>query len=236
MPNSPFIHKHIVTLIALLAAWPAQAAENLLFGGAEASGHRARYAQIGVVSALPGSQMGQGWAVRGVVNGLTYKYRGGPGNVEADALGGELTAGYMQSGAKGWWSAFTGPSYRHTDLSPNDPTSDARGGNWGWMIQGEGEYMLSPVFKANLTGNYSIANNNPYWTRARLLYRLAGDMFVGPEGAFQGDSDYNAWQLGAALVGIPLDTNTQMGLKAGVRKTEDFSSSAYVGVEFGYAF
>lgn len=230
-------HKLITVLAAaLVLTQQVRADDSLLFGGAEIGGHRSSYGQIGVLTALPGSQLGNGWVARGLVEGVTYKYNQTPSEIDGDALGVQATAGYQRSGEPGWWALYTGPVYRHTDLSPDDRTNDARGGDIGWIVQGEGERRLTKDFKINLGGNYMFSGNNAFWTRLRLLWRLDGDIYAGPEGTYQGDDEYRAWSLGAGVFGVALDKNTTLGLKAGVRKNEDFSLSPYGGIEIGYTF
>lgn len=224
------------TAVLCLFSFGSAHAESLVFGGVEGSGHRSSYGQLGVLTPLPGSTLGNGWHARAVAEGLTYKYQGGPGTIKGDAAGGQVTAGYQQSGAPGWWGFFTGPAYRYTDLSPNDPSSKAEGSTWGWMVQGEAEHKFTPDFKVNLAGNYTFSDSAAFWSRVRLLYRMDGEIYAGPEGVYQGDDDYAAWQLGAAVVGMALDKQTTLGLKAGVRKVENFSLSPYAGVEMGRSF
>lgn len=228
---------NLALVALLLAVAPAHAeGDALLFTGAEFSGHRSNYGQVGAVVPLPGNTFGNGFVVRGAAYGLTYKYENAGRDIDGDAVGGELTAGYQSSGAPGWWAFYTGPTYRHTSLSPNDPASKADGGNAGWIFQGEGERKLTQDIKLALAGNYVVAENSAFWTRVRLLYRIDGEMFAGPEGIYQGDEDYNAWAVGAGLFGIALDDNTLLGVKGGVRKVEDFSLSPYGGFELGYTF
>lgn len=228
----------VAALVALPGAASAASTQNnsLLIAGTEISGHRSTYGQVGLITPLPGSQLGNGWVARGIVYGTTYKYDSNGRNIDGDVVGGELTAGYQKASGPGWWAFYTGPTYRHTELSPNDPSSDADGGNVGWIVIGEGERNFTKNFKVNLSGNYTFASNDEFWTRLRLLYRVDGELYAGPEAVYQGDGDYSAWQLGAGLFGFALDENTMLGVKAGVRKVEDLSASPYGGLEIGYRF
>jgi hypothetical protein len=229
-----FLTAAAMSLLSLPAL--AAAGDNLLFTGGEVSGHHNNYGQVGMIVPLPGSTLGNGWATRGVVDGLTYKYDESGANIDADAIGGQLTVGYQSSGEPGWWALYSGPSYRYTDLSPKDPANRARGSDFSWIVLAEGERKLTQDFKVNLSGNYLISGNDAFWTRARLLYRVSGEMFFGPEGVWQGDNQYHAWQIGAGLFGIPLDQNTMLGVKGGMRKSDHFTASPYGGLEVGYKF
>lgn len=226
----------LITAVTLLSSLsPALAQERLFIGSAEVSGHRSRYAQAGVIVPLPGSTLGNGYVVRGVAHALSYQYQGRT-RIDADAAGAELALGYQGSGEGGWWGASTGPLVRYTDLSPSDPGSDARGTRISWLVQAEGERHLTPDIKAGLIGNYAFGANDAYWSRLRLLHRISGAVYAGPEGILQGDEDYNAWQVGAGVFGIALSPGAELGVKAGARKVEKLSTSAYVGVELGYSF
>jgi len=232
---SYYTSRLLVACLIVAAAAPALAGDNLIFGGGEVSGHDSSYGQVGVVTPLPGNTMSDGWAVRATTDALTYKYRATQ-DIKATGAGGQVTLGYQEAGAPGWWAFFTGPVFQYTHLSPDDPASRARGGVWGWIAQGEGEYFLTKNLKGNLGGSYIFAGNDAFWTRLRLLYRVSGQMFVGPEGIYQGDSDYRAWELGGGLFGIALDADTQLGLHAGVRKVQNFAASPYGGLEVGRSF
>lgn len=228
--------RKILFLGVYFLANPVLAAESLAIAGAEVSGHRNAYGQLGVITPLPGNTLGDGFVARGVVSGVTYQYEGAPGTVDGDALGGELMLGYQQSGAPGWWAFYTGPVVRYTELSPNDPGSDADGTQAGWGVQGEAERFVTDDFKVNFGASYALMENNPFWTRIRLLYRIERNIFAGSEGTYQGDRDYRAWSAGAVVTGIPLTDKADLGFKAGVRKTEDLSLSPYGGVELGWRF
>ncbi len=228
--------------LGLLAASPSLASEdafgdqNLAIAGAEVSGHHSAYGLLGAITPLPGSTLGNGFVARLIASGLTYQYEGAPGDVDGTAFGGEASIGYQGSDAGGWWGIYAGPGYRYTHLSPDDRTSDARGSNYTLNLQAEVERNVTQNVKTNLTGSYAAFGNNAYWTRARLLERVSGSIFVGPEAGLQGDDDYRAWQLGAAVTGIEVNSRASLGVKAGVRKAENFSASPYGGLELGVKF
>ncbi|MBY0406670.1 MAG: cellulose biosynthesis protein BcsS, partial [Rickettsiales bacterium] len=131
---------------------------------------------------------------------------------------------------------YAGPAYRHVLLSPNDPTSEARGGTVSARIQAEGEQQVVPGLKVNALAGTDISSNTGYWGRVRPLAQVEGDIYVGPEVAVMGDQDYSAYQVGVAVVGIHLTDKTLVGINGGYRKTEDQPSSGYGGLELGSRF
>lgn len=207
--------------------------DTLIVGGVEMSEDNASYALIGAITPLPGSTFGNGYVARIFASRLTYSYKA-TRRIEAESYGSELSVGFQNSGEHGWWGIYAGPGYRYTDLSPNDPSSEANGSLATVKLQAEGERYLSQDIKANINTSFEAFATNGYWTRARLLWRYQGDIFIGPEAIYQGDDDYDAWSAGAGIFGIPVFDTTNLGFKAGVHRTDGFDLAPYGGIEFGF--
>lgn len=228
--------KRILYAGLLITASVAQADDSMVVGGGQLGGQNSSYSTIGLITPLPGTTAGSGWVSRIFVEELTYRYKTGTRNIDGTGFGGNASVGYQIASDKGWLGAYAGPSYMHTRLSPNDHESAARGHRFNLRSQLEGEYALTSDFKLNGIGTYAPFESHPYWTRLRTLYRISGNIYMGPEGVYQGDEDYKAWSAGLALVGIPITEKSSLGFNAGVHKTENFNAAAYGGLEFGVSF
>lgn len=229
---------HAQPVPAMPQAAPAQKNDEWLFVGAgQVGGQNNSYGTVGVVAPLPGSQLGNGWVARVFADEVSYRFRGSRNQkVDAQGYGGSATVGYMVSDDKGWAGLYAGPAYRFVDLKPNDPTSKASGATVSARIQAEGERFVAQDTKMNVLGGTDISDNTGYWARGRVLQRVEGDIFIGPEGFVMGDQDYRAYQVGVAVVGMHLTDKTQIGINGGYRKTEDQDGAAYGGLELGSRF
>lgn len=212
------------------------APQAMVVAAGQGGGQHSSYGTAGVITAWPGSTLGNGWVSRVFAEEMGYRYRTGGRTIDGTALGGSVTFGYQHSYADGWLGTYAGVAYRHTHLSPDDAGSDARGNNTAFRLQGEGEQFLTPDFKLNANAVGDFSSNTSYWGRLRALYRVSGDIFAGPEGSYQGDHDYKAWEGGLAVVGVPVTDKSSLGMDAGVRKAENVPITGYAGLEFGAAF
>lgn len=211
--------------------------DTQVIAAGQVGGERNSYGTVGVVHALPGSKLGDGWVARVFADEVTYKYNGtGNRSVDATGFGGSASVGYMGSGPQGWYGVYAGPAYKHVHESPVDPNSDARGGTISARVQAEGDLNTSQDTKINALAGTDISSNTGYWARVRPMVRVAGDIYAGPEGAVMGDQDYHAYQAGVAVVGIHLTDKTQVGINGGYRKTKDQAGTGYGGVELGSRF
>ena len=211
--------------------------ENQFVAAGQIGGQRNSYGTVGVITPLPGSHLGDGWVARVFADEVTYQYKGAANReVDATGLGGAASVGYMGSDDSGWYGVYAGPAYKHVHESPSDPTSDARGGTISARFQAEGEKNLTKDVKINALAGTDISSNTGYWARVRPLVRVSGDIYAGPEASFSGDQDYNAYQVGVAVVGVHLTDKTQVGVDGGFRKTEKQASSGYGGLELGSRF
>lgn len=225
-------------LLAGLTSTGASAYDNLAFAGGEISGNNGAYGGVGVIGAIPGtnSTFGNGWVYRVVGEGLSYSYDKNGGDIDATSFGGEVALGYQRSfESKSWLAAYAGPTYHNTDLSPNDPGNDNRGGKFGFKVQAEGEKYLASNFKLGGSASYTF-NYDSHWVRGRVLYAPTGTFFVGPEVVYQGDDSYKSWSAGAVINTILINESTDLGFKGGYKKTENQSGGGYGGVEVSHSF
>lgn len=222
--------------LVLLGVTSAHAEDWMFLSGVDVGGQHSNYAMVGLLAPLPGYRLGKGWVARGLVDGLTYRYDKNNTDIDATAFGGEASLGWMNSNEDGWFGLYAGAVLRETDLSPDDPGSEARGTKASARFSAEGERKFGADWKVGAMASYSAFADNSYWNRVRVLYRFDDSIFAGPEATYQGSDDYSAWGVGAALVGIKLGERGELGMKAGMRKAEDVSASPYAGLELGWMF
>ena len=98
-------------------------------------------------------------------------------------------------------------------------------------VQAGGEVVVSPEFVFNAFAAYT-TGTEAYWARVRLLYRLPSGLRTGPELIAHGNTVYDAGQVGWVVTGIKLTASTEIGVKAGARRTRGESTHPYGGVEF----
>ena len=187
------------------------------------------YVGGGVVSALPGSRLGRGWAQRYWVDSFTYSYDAGTRRIKAEVWGAEAMIGYQASRQRVSGAIYVGARYSDARLSPDDPGSALRGQQWFPKVQVEGDALLSPVWRANAMASYTFGLDG-YWGRLRLLRGIGGSKFVGPEFVYQGDPSYSSLKVGAVYGGISLASWVSLNLKGGYR-WQTGANSPYVGAE-----
>lgn len=214
---------------------PAWAQDGIALAGVEASRDN-RYAYLGTVLPLPGSQLGQGYVQRYWLDYVAYRYEKTPQlEIDTRISGAEAALGYQRSNASGWWGAYLGARYANTRLRPDDPDNDDRGRRLRAKLQFEGETDMTAGWRINGIASHLVGDAN-YWARLRLQTQLRNQWRVGPEVLVQGDSNYSAYKVGAFVGNIELGASTALTLKAGVNKPEDDPASAYVGAEFYIPF
>ena len=202
--------------------------------GAETAGV-ASYAYLGHVSPLPGGDFGAGWVKRFWLDWSEYRYDKGGVEIKAKSPGVDAALGYQKADAGGWWAAYLGAAYRDTQLSPDDPDSDARGRRVRAKLQLEGEVNLENEWRIAGIAGY-IAGQDGYWTRVRALRGALGGWRLGGEATLQGDPSYRAAQLGAVVV-LPRTTGGwDVAFKLGGRRVEGLDARAYFGIEVGGFF
>lgn len=226
--------RHVMLgLLACAGSAIVEADDRLLLAGGEYS-DAAYYAYTGVVLPGPGREDGQGFLQRYWLDRFGYEYDGGPGRVEARAWGAEAALGYGASSAAGWWSAYLGVRYTDTDLTPDDPSAEARGSQVGGKIQLEAERALSAAWRASAIVSYANQQNG-YWGRARLMHGQTRARAFGVEFVASGNDEVDSTATGLVFTASPVDSRWSASLKAGYR-FQDEGDGAYGGLEFGYRF
>lgn len=219
--------------ILLLPAFAA-AGERLALAGAEAS-EGAYYSYLGAVLPAPGRAGGLGWLQRYWFDAYGYEYDSGTGPLtKARAYGVEAALGYGTRMPGGWASAYLGLRHADTDLSPDDPSAKARGGQTGLKLDVQGEQELAPGWRGNGIASVTSAERG-WWLRGRLLHDLSPEKSLGGEVVVGGNDESRSRALGLVLLLKPESRPWSVGLKAGYRRDSD-SDGIYAGFELGYGF
>jgi hypothetical protein len=222
---------------ALMAMWvmPTWAQEGVVLAGVEASRDK-QYAYLGVVTPLPGQHLGQGFVQRYWLDYNAYSYEKLPYQyIDSAVTAVDAALGYQQSDAHSWWAGYLGANYADTRLSPNDPDNDSQGKQWHARLQFEGETDVAEGWRGNGIVSYLVGDFN-YWARLRLNTTLKNQLHVGPELVVQGDSYYDAYELGVFVGNIPFGQTSALTLKGGVSQSSNEAASLYLGAEFYIPF
>jgi hypothetical protein len=222
---------------AVVALWgmSAWAQEGIVLSGVEASRDN-QYAYLGVVMPLSGQRLGQGFVQRYWLDYTGYSYEKQPfQTIDSAVMAVEAALGYQQSNASSWWAGYLGTNYADTRLSPNDPDNTNQGRQWYARLQLEGETDVAAGWRGNGIASYVIGDFN-YWARLRLQTTLGNQLHIGPELVVQGDSYYDAYELGMFVGNIKLGETSALTLKGGVSQSSNESASLYLGAEFYIPF
>jgi len=229
----------LLSALSLFLCSPASARDILLLGGTEGSVGDGSiynyYAYVSIIAPLSQNRIGDGFVQKYWLDYLGYNYMADSQEIDATGIGIEGALGYQFSGASGWGGAYIGIRYSDTRLSPDNPDSRVRGSQLWAKIQLEGEKKLDPGWKINGIGSYILALDG-YWIRGRVMYRTHNEVFTGPEIVSQGDPEYRAWQWGWFITGFEPMPNMDLGVKAGIRRTEKAESGVYLGVELSRSY
>lgn len=218
--------------LALVSATPALAQDRgVAFAGGSAGNGAIGYA--GVVVALPGDSLGNGFAVRASGGGGTYRYQGAPGEVEAEYVSGELALVYQMSGSWGWANLSAGPRVSHTRLSPEDLSNRLRGTRVDAALQTDG--AVGQAWQLGWFGSLGV-NDRAYVTEVRLG-RLVSDAGtrLGVEGGLQGDRSYTRGNAGA-FVSTRLAPKWEARLSGGVTEEAGRNARGYVSLGASHVF
>ena len=199
----------------------------------------------GAIRALNGDLGKEGVMLRALGVYVDYEYdtflpfptrRG----IDGDAGIFDLMLGYQFLGPGHRAAIYVGGEYQNHDLSPNDPSNDVNGTEWGFKVSGEFETNETSRLYVGLIGSYSTAYET-YWSRARVGARV--DRYVlGVEGLLHGNEGYDAERLGG-FVNIPLGFNYgTLSVSAGYQWADEDSSGfgggsgAYGSAGVSFAF
>lgn len=191
---------------------PARAAQNTVTVYAGGQFGFSNYGYLGGTFALPGSSIGNGFAIRTVGFTGGYDYLHSSTLVHAYFSGAEVDALYQFS-SKDFWNEFSaGARYADTSLSPYDPTNRRRGSQVEFAAGVDGGTVSGP-WRVDWYGSYGTFLED-YAARLSLTHTLAPGVRFGAEGYAEGDPTYDLRQVGPYL-GIGLGANAELQFSGG---------------------
>ncbi len=178
-----------VPALALLALGPTAGARaddlrTVFFAGLD-SGH-SLHAHVGFKHALGTSLDADGWLVMGTVGA------GESGGERGRKGGGSVMAGRQWSLPRLHAAVFLGPELqRDGGLRPG--------------LRGQGEIWARPSDATLLTATVIAGTaRSEVWGRLSAGYRVADEVFVGPEASAKRERDWHEWRAGLHLTGLRL--------------------------------
>lgn len=205
-------------------ALDAQAVSVLGLTGYDGSSDSAFAYAAGIVqfpqAASPWVPLARAW-----INYFRYRYDSGGTDITARADGARFSIGLSYVREGGYTTATVGVATTDTRI-PAGFSSDVQGSRTGAFFDIADVHALTPRIKTDGMASYSTADRS-YWSRARLLFRPAQSIYIGPEASFQGSPDYAEYRLGGAMTDIPLGAHASFQLSGGYQKIRHVAGGEY---------
>jgi hypothetical protein len=203
----------------------AACADNVgFFAGGQAD--FSNYVFMGATVALPGSSIGTGFALRGLVTTGGYNYiNTGLGTIKANFGGGELDAVYQLTLKSFWSDLAVGVNDTYTNLVPYDPTNPLRGQQAELRVSSDGGKVAGP-WRADWFGYYG-PRLEDYEARIDGTHALSSLWRLGIEAYAEGNPTYHLHQVGP-FAGVNLGQKTELQFSAGEAWESGFTPRAYV--------
>jgi hypothetical protein len=191
----------------------------------------ATYAFDGVIIAFNRDISKDGWALRAYGSRVDFDQE-----PTGDGRGwqGDLMLGYLFNRGAFSGGIYAGADYQNYKLSPDDPTTNVRGTEWGFKVAADVTSSDDRPLYVSMAGSYSTAFDS-YWTRLRLGHNR-NRVVYGIEGQAFGNQDFNAQRLGGFLTfQIPLRPSTplEVTLSVGHQFVNDSNSGTEVSTGGG---
>jgi hypothetical protein len=223
----------VIGAYALVGPAGARADDHVqLFAGAQ--GDYSNYVYLGATVALPGSSIGNGFAIRGLVNTGGYNYINTPlGVVKANFSGAELDGVYELSKKNFWTDLALGANYTYTNLSPFDPTNRRAGRQVEFRMSLDGGGVAGP-WRADWTGFYGTRLYD-YAARLGVTHAISPRWRLGAEGYTEGDPTYHLNQVGP-YVAVDFTDRSELQFSGGWSWESGFNPRNYVRASFYQRF
>jgi hypothetical protein len=223
----------VIAAYALVGPVGARADDHVqLFAGAQ--GDYSNYVYLGATVALPGSSIGNGFAIRGLVNTGGYNYINTPlGVVKANFSGAELDGVYELSKKNFWTDLALGANYTYTNLSPFDPTNRRAGRQVEFRMSLDGGDVAGP-WRADWTGFYGTRLYD-YAARLGVTHAISPRWRLGAEGYTEGDPTYHLNQVGP-YVAVDFTDRSELQFSGGWSWESGFNPRNYVRASFYQRF
>ncbi|MEO6834771.1 MAG: cellulose biosynthesis protein BcsS [Candidatus Tumulicola sp.] len=199
-----------------------------LFAGAQ--GDYSNFVYLGATAALPGSTIGRGFALRGIVNTGGYNYPSDTlGPVKAHFTGGELDAMYQISSPTFWSDFGAGVSASNTSLSPFDPSNRRHGAQTELRLDLDGGSSGGP-WRTDWFGYYGTRLYD-YGARLGITHAISPDWRLGAEVYTEGDPTYHLNQIGP-YAAVQLSHRSELQVSGGFSWESGFNPRNYVRASF----
>jgi hypothetical protein len=171
------------------------------------------YGEAGAVFALNRNLNAPGWLFRLKGGGGHYEYNRAPGLVQGvDFEAGEVMIGYQTFIGGARLSGYVGANVESHD-NKTDPLATVKGTRGGIKAQGEIFAPLSDRWYVFALGNISSVFTS-YYTEAKLGYRVAPLIAIGPEVQALGNDRFDNVRLGP-FVAFDIGPQSQLILSGG---------------------
>lgn len=194
----------------------------LLFAGADL--WREGGAGHGGLIWSPNGLANEGFALKLMLGGGTYRYTVGPTPVDARQFVGAVMPGWRFKSGGLELTAYAGLDAQDHRLQPDDPTNRLRGTHLG--LRAGFDAWFEPTAALMMTASASVSTvGSGYWSRVAMGFRLA-HVWIGPELTALGDTAYHQWRIGAHLTALKFG-DTEWSGGAGYVQDSDARAGAY---------
>ena len=224
-----------LSLVLLCVAWKQGYAAGAVMYSGVAGGDNDSIVYLGASIPFKGSRLGKGWVGKYWIDQLKYRYTSDDEIISATAPGVEASIAYMGGDFKMHYGVSLGFTYRYTELTPDQPDSDVRGGISGAKLQLDGGYAFSQQWQGSATAFYD-TGSSLYWLSSKLLHGFRNNISLGPELAVFGNPDFRTKQGGLVVSGIKLTESVRLGLQAYLKKSRGLDSEVSFGASVSSLF
>ncbi len=170
---------------------------------------------IGTIAPFTGiKQTGMRMRIGGLVG--SYKYiasAAGVGSVTGNETSASFLGGYEWVMPGTSVGIFGGAEFQNRTISKPDPNNTVTGTAFGFKMALD--VFSNPTPYTMVSGNFTYStNHSAYYARLKAGMAFFGNVFLGPEMLFLGDSFYGQWRFGAHMTGFKVGT-LQFGVSGG---------------------
>jgi hypothetical protein len=215
----------IITLSIFATPVHAQADDHVaIFAGGQLD--FANYVYGGVTVALPPSTIGNGFALRAILDSGGYDYVSGSlGTIKASFFGTELDAMYQITTKHFWSDIALGANNTYTSLSPFDSNNPLRGRQYELRTSLDGGATAGP-WRADWLGYYGTRLQD-YAALIGVTHALSPEWRLGAEVYGEGNPTYNLRQVGP-YAALGLGQRSELQFSVGQAWESGFTPRVYV--------
>jgi hypothetical protein len=186
----------------------------------------ANYVYGGVTVALPPSTIGNGFALRALIDSGGYDYVSGSlGTIKANFFGTEVDAMYQITTKHFWSDVALGANNTYTSLSPFDSNNPLRGRQYELRTSLDGGATAGP-WRADWLGYYGTRLQD-YAALLGVTHALSPEWRLGAEVYGEGNPTYNLRQVGP-YAAVGLGQRSELQFSAGQAWESGFTPRVYV--------